>query len=192
MEDAFERRALLLHLGRTLQLLAHILETRQTAATVGELIALNPILEDEILLAHVSPSLSVEDFVARALQAFCCWPRELLAEELDHDAFTISIREGLFGLNLRGWHAYAAGLRDEVAWFGLEQAGQRRNRHRRRNRVIAPDRPGDLADEGAAAAPVRDVERDKDNMEWISENVEGLAPPNSAGRANEQYLPEFE
>ncbi len=53
MNDAFERRALL-HLGRRLQLLARVLEARSTAATVGQLVELNPILEDETLLEHVS------------------------------------------------------------------------------------------------------------------------------------------
>jgi hypothetical protein len=192
MSDAFERRALLLHLGRTLQLLARILETRPMAATVGELIALNPILEDDVLLAHVSPSLSVEAFIARALQAVCCWPQELLAEDLDHDAFTLPIRDGLFDQNSRGWHAYAAGLRSEVAWFGQERAGGRRVRHRRHNRAVAPTRTSDVSGTGTAAAPARDIERDKDDMERISESVESLAPPNNAGRANEQSLPEFE
>jgi len=182
MNDAFERRALLLHLGRTLQLLARMLETRPMAATVGELIALNPILEDDVLLGHVSPSLSVEGFIARALQAMCCWPRELLAEDLDHDAFTLPIRDRLFDQNSRGWRAYATGLRSEVVWYGVEQAGGRRVSHRRQNRAVAPTRTSDVSGTGTAAAPARDIERDKDDMERISESVEGITPRNSAGR----------
>lgn len=193
MKDAFERRALLLHLGRTLQLLARILETRSTAETVGELIELNPILEDEILLEHVSRALSVDDFIAHALRAFCSWPEALLDEKLDHDTFAVSVRDGLFDLNLRGWHAYATGLRAEVAWFGLRQPARPRVSRRRPSRAIAPPRTGvDVSGAGADAAPARDIERDKDEMDQTPESVEGLSPVRGTGRTNEQYLPEPE
>jgi len=193
MKDAFERRALLLHLGRTLQLLARIAETRSTAETVGELIELNPILEDEVLLEHVAPALSVDDFIARALRAFCAWPEALLDEKLDHDTFAISVRDELFDLNLRGWHAYAAGLRSEVTWFGLQAAARPRVSQRRHERAIVPARTSaDVPGAGAAAAPARDIERDKDEMDRTSESMEALSPARGAGRTNEQYLPEFE
>ncbi|MEM5326980.1 hypothetical protein VSR34_10290 [Paraburkholderia sp. JHI2823] len=195
MNDAFERRALLLHLGRTLQLLARILETHATAETIGELIELNPILENEVLLRHVSPSMSVEEFVMRTQQAFCGWPQALLDETLDHDAFAASVRNRLFALNARGWHAYAAGLRSEVAWFGLESPRASRPRARRRSddRVAArsPAR-ANVAGAGAAAASPRDIERDQDDPERTSENIEGLSPPRGATRLNEQSLPDFE
>jgi hypothetical protein len=194
MKDAFERRALLLHLGRTLQLLARILETRSTAATVGELIALNPLLEDEPLLEHVRPSLPVGDFIAQALQAFRCWPERLLDEKLDHDTFATSVRDHLFDLNLSGWHAYAADLRAEVAWFGSAETGRRRSaRHRRHSRAIAPAEIA-AAVSGAVtpSAPSQDVERDEGTAERISQSIEGLAPPGTTERGNEQSLPEFE
>ncbi|HTR05967.1 MAG TPA: hypothetical protein VMJ11_04765 [Paraburkholderia sp.] len=193
MKDAFERRALLLHLGRTLQLLARILETRSKAETIGELIELNPILEDEILLEHVSPALSVDDFIAHALRAFCCWPEALLDEKLDHGTFAVPVRDGLFNLNLRGWHAYATGLRAEVPWFGLQPAARPRVSRRKHDRAIKPARTSaDVSGAGAAAAPARDIERDKDEMDRTSESVEGLSPARGARRENEQYLPEFE
>jgi hypothetical protein len=194
MKDAFERRALLLHLGRTLQLLARILETRSTAATVGKLIALNPLLEDEPLLEHVRPSLPVDDFIAQVLQAFCAWPQRLLDEKLDHDTFATSVRDHLFDLNLSGWHAYADEIRAEVAWFGLSETGRRRGaRHRRHSRAVAPAEI-DAAVSGAVTlpAPAQDVERDEGTANRISESVEGLAPPDSTERGNEQSLPEFE
>lgn len=193
MKDAFERRALLLHLGRTLQLLARILETRSTAATVGELVALNPLLEDEPLLEHVLPSLSIEDFIAQTLQAFCAWPQRLLDEKLDHDTFATSVRDHLFDLNLRGWHAYATGLRAEVAWFGLKQAGRVRTHHRRHSRSIVPAQiEATVSGAITSPAPAQDIERDEGTANRISESVEGLAPPNSAERGNERSLPEFE
>ncbi|NLP64614.1 hypothetical protein [Paraburkholderia sacchari] len=199
MKDAFERRALLLQLGRTLQLLARILESRTTAATVGEFIALNPLLEDEPLLEHVLPSMSVDDFVAQAAQAFCTWPARLLDETLERDAFAASVREHLFDQNPGGWRAYAAGLRGELAWFGQRPSGQRRVPHRRPSRASEPA-PTEAAASGAAASPaaVRDIEReerdegDEGTAQRISESVEGLAPPESAQRGNEQSLPEFE
>lgn len=201
MNDAFERRALLLHLGRTLQLLARLLETRAEAATVGELIALNPLLEDEPVLEHVLPSMSVDDFVAQALQAFCTWPQRLLDETLDRDAIAAPVRDRLFDLNPSGWHAYAAELRTKVAWFGADHADQadqahkRRTRHRRPGRPIAPaPAPIDAAASAASAPADRalDIERDEGTAQRISESVEGLAPPELAQRRNEQSLPEFE
>ncbi|MFX1674891.1 hypothetical protein PWR63_22015 [Paraburkholderia sp. A2WS-5] len=194
MEDAFERRALLLHLGRTLQLLARILEMRPIAETVGELISLHPILENEILLGQVSASMSVEEFVARAQQAFCGWPQALLDEKLDHDAFAASVRDRLFALNLRGWHAYAARLRSEVAWFGLEPALAKRPRvrHRKNDRAITRSPVREDVSDAGTTAPVRDIERDKDDTGRVAQAVEGIAPQDRTGRANEQYLPEFE
>ncbi|WP_321924649.1 hypothetical protein [Paraburkholderia guartelaensis] len=197
MKDALERRALLLHLGRTLQLLARILEARPdatSATTIGELIEMNPVLEDDVLLEHVSASLNVEDFIAHTLRAFCAWPQALLDEKLDHDAFAVSVRDALFGMNLRGWHGYAAGLRAEVAWFGVEPAGRRGVRRRKAARTIAPPRRRtDVSGAQADAAAPRDIERDiDDETERTSESVEGLSPPNGAERTNEQSLPEFE
>ncbi|WP_343676638.1 hypothetical protein [Paraburkholderia heleia] len=193
MKDALERRALLLHLGCALQLLTRVFESRTTAATVGELIALNPLLENEHLLEHVLPSLSVDDFVAQALQAFCTWPQRLLDETLDHDALATSVRNHLFELNPGGWHAYAADLRGEVAWFGRKQTARRRSQHREPGRASAPGQ-ADATVSAAAIPPVtaQDIERDEGMVERISESIEGLAPPNTTERGNEQSLPEFE
>ena len=195
MKDAFERRALLLQLGRTLQLLARILEVRPGApgaATIGELIELNPILESEVLLEHVSASLSVEDFVARTLKGFCRWPQALLDEKLDHDAFAVSVRDALFGQNQRGWHGYATGVRAEVGWFGLEPTGRQGTRRRKGARAIAlPQRRADVSSL-SDTAPSRDIERDNDDTDQTSEGVEALSAPRGARRTNEQYLPEFE
>ena len=196
MKDAFERRALLLQLGRTLQLLARILEVRPDApgaTTIGELIELNPILENEVLLEHVSASLSVEDFIARTLRGFCGWPEALLDEKLDHDVLALSVREALFGQNQRGWHGYTTGLRADVSWFGLDPTGRQGARRRKGAQATArPQRHTDASGPGANAAPSRDIERDKDDTDRTSEGVEELSPPHGAGRTNEQYLPEFE
>ena len=199
MEDAFERRALLLHLGRTLQLLARILQTRPTVETVGDLISLNPILENEVLLGHVSRSMSLQEFIARAQQAFCGWPQALLEEKLDHDAFAASVRERLFAQNPRGWHAYATALRSEVAWFGREPApapataSRPRGRHRRNDRAIArAPISADVAGADAAAALARDIEQDKDDEGRTLESVEALSSPYGSGRSDEQSLPDFE
>jgi hypothetical protein len=193
MKDAFERRALLLQLGRTLQLLARILEMRSTAATVGELIALNPILEDEPLLEHVRPSLPIDDFIARALQAFSSWPQRLLDSELDHDAIATSVRDLLFDLNLSGWHAYAADLRAQVAWFGLDTAGRRRARRRGTGGASSPTQiEAAVSFAAATAEPAQDIERDEGAADRASESVESVVLPSSTERGNEQYLPDFE
>lgn len=193
MKDAFERRALLLHLGRTLQVLAHVMEARSTAATVGELIEQNPLLADEPLLEHVRPSLPLDVLIAQTLRAFCSWPERLLDPKLDHDTFAASVRDPLFDQNPGGWHAYAAGLHDEVPWFGLSDTGRQRARHRRSGRAVASAQT-EAAVSGAVSPPAaaHDVERNEGTAERISESIEGLASPNRTARGNEQSLPEFE
>jgi hypothetical protein len=193
MKDAFERRALLLHLGRTLQVLAHVVEARSTAATVGELIEHNPLLADEPLLEHVRPSLPLDDLIAQTLRAFCCWPERLLDPKLDHDTLAASVRDHLFDRNPGGWHAYAAGLHDEVAWFGVSETARRRTQHRKPGRAVASAQ-SDTAVSGAVSTPAaaHDIERNEGTAERLSDSVDGLAPPNRAARGNAQSLPEFE
>jgi len=122
MKLEFERRVLLLHLGRMLQLITRVRDGCTSAGMVGELIARNPILEDEPLLAHVRSDLPVESFVDAALRAFCLWPQWLTHDPLDRDALAGSVQDNLFFDNPGGWNAYAAELRTGVAWFGVQSA----------------------------------------------------------------------
>ena len=118
MNDAYERRALLLHLGDALQTLSRILEYERHDETIGELLATQQILADVPLLEYAFERMTVRDFSAAALRSFCLWPQRLLDDPLDRIALAAPVRNHLFADNPHGWAAYAAALRAEVSWFG--------------------------------------------------------------------------
>ncbi|MGF6440806.1 hypothetical protein [Paraburkholderia youngii] len=140
MEDALERRALLLHLGRVMQLIVRLDEMAPSAATIGELIARYPILADEPPLAQLRPDMPVDAFRTRALHAFCRWPQGLLDDPLDRVALAASVRASLFSDHPRGWRAYVVGLRRDVAWFDAKAT---KRRSPRRVADVAPPLPDD-------------------------------------------------
>ncbi|EDZ97248.1 conserved hypothetical protein, partial [Burkholderia sp. H160] len=123
MEDALERRALLLHLGHVMKLIVRLDETGAVASTIGELIAQHPFLEREPLLKQLRPDLPIDEFRTHALQAFCLWPQQLLEAPLDRAALAASVHDHLFKDNPRGWQDYVIGLRGDVAWFDKKPAG---------------------------------------------------------------------
>lgn len=118
MNDAFERRALLLHLGAALHTLSHILEYERGDETIGELIATQQLLADVPFVEYVFERMTVREFGANVLHAFCLWPQLLLDDPLDRDALALSVRRHLFEGNPRGWEAYLRTLRQDVPWFG--------------------------------------------------------------------------
>jgi hypothetical protein len=62
--------------------------------------------------------MTVREFSANLLHAFCLWPQLLLDEPLDRDALALSVHRHLFDDNPRGWQAYLRALRQDVPWFG--------------------------------------------------------------------------
>jgi hypothetical protein len=118
MKDAYERRALLLHLGGVLHAVNRLMICSADKQTLHEAMAANASLEGLTLLMHVSPSMTTRDFVERAAAAFQSWPEELLALELNREQLARTVRQALFAGNVQGWQAYVASLREAVAWFG--------------------------------------------------------------------------
>jgi hypothetical protein len=119
MKDAFERRALLLHLGEVLQAVSRLLRYGDTPETVHELSAANDSLASLRLLSQISPYMMPKEFAQRAADAFLTWPQDLLEVELDRAALAASVQRNLFAGNPAGWRAYVADMRREVAWFGV-------------------------------------------------------------------------
>jgi hypothetical protein len=119
MNDAFERRALLLHLGDVLEAVNRLLRCGDGHKTVRELVAENDSLARLALLRHVSPRMTSGEFVQHATSAFVAWPRELLQPELNREGVASTVQRNLFAGNAEGWRAYVAGLRGEVPWFGV-------------------------------------------------------------------------
>jgi hypothetical protein len=118
MKDAFERRALLLHLGEVLQAVSRLLRYGDTRKTVHELSAANDSLASLRLLTQISGHMMPKEFAQRAADAFLTWPKDLLEFELDREALASAVQRNLFAGNPTGWRAYVADLRSEVTWFG--------------------------------------------------------------------------
>ncbi|MBB5503195.1 hypothetical protein [Paraburkholderia sp. MM5384-R2] len=119
MNDAFERRALLLHLGDVLEVVNRLLKWGVGHKTVRELAAAHDPLGGFPLLEQVSPGMTAEQFVQRVSDAFFAWPRELLEPELNRKRLASTVRRSLFADNANGWRAYVAALRSDVRWFGV-------------------------------------------------------------------------
>jgi len=117
MNDAYERRALLLELGSVLKMLANVKEHEQAAQTVGELIRKYKTLSNAPLLCHVAQTMTPRELEHRALRAFCRWPELLLEAKLDRSALASPVKEWLFDDYAFGWESYAATLAPEVPWF---------------------------------------------------------------------------
>lgn len=123
MTDAYERRALLLHLGAVLEAASCVMACGDDQQTLHQLVAEHELLEAFPLITHVSVGMSARDFAQRAMSAFCSWPQELLEEELNHDLLAGTVQRNLFLGNPTGWHAYLATLQREVPWFGRGMQG---------------------------------------------------------------------
>lgn len=122
MDENYERRALLLHLGDVLQTTSLLMEYERFDETLGELLAAQPLLADVPLLEYAYERMTVREFSAAALRAFCLWPQLLLETPLDRAALASPVCEHLFAGNPHGWAAYAASLQSEVGWFGKPAA----------------------------------------------------------------------
>lgn len=119
MKDAYERRSLLLHLGKVLEAVNRLPIDRVDERPVHEIVAEDASLAQFPLLAQLSPGMRTREFVRRAASAFFSWPAALLEAELDREQLALSVQRALFADNPAGWHAYVAVLQQEVAWFGL-------------------------------------------------------------------------
>lgn len=118
MNEALERRALLLHLGSVMQTLSCLLESERDDDTIGALLATQPMLSDLPLLEHVVEHMTVREFANAVLHAFCLWPQQLLDAQLDRDALAAPVCAKLFPGNPRGWTRYTASFAADVPWFG--------------------------------------------------------------------------
>ncbi|HEY3596239.1 MAG TPA: hypothetical protein VGL08_01795 [Paraburkholderia sp.] len=129
MKDAFERRALLLHLGAVLDAVGKLLSVggnRKT--TVRQLVAANHSLMGLPLLRQVSAQMTPHEFAQRTSAAFAAWPAELLEAELNRERLAATVHNHLFAADDDGWRAYVASMRPEVPWFGEGLAATRAGR----------------------------------------------------------------
>ncbi|ALL65370.1 hypothetical protein K788_00020025 [Paraburkholderia caribensis MBA4] len=118
MKDAFERRALLLHLGDALQTLSTALAADAKHHTVHHLLNAHPELAAHAWLAAVSPKMKAAEFAKRASASFAIWPALLLDEQVDYTRLALAVRDHLFADDRAGWRTYVDAMKREVEWFG--------------------------------------------------------------------------
>lgn len=119
VDDRFDRRELLLHLGDVLEAMRNVGAT-QSFSPVALFASREPSLQALPFLQQMSPRLRARDFLERAARAYASWPRALLETELDRIELAITVQRELFADDPQGWASYAAWVRQKVSWFGLE------------------------------------------------------------------------
>jgi hypothetical protein len=118
MDDRFDRRELLLHLGNMLEALSCVMKTGWPDAPVAQLAKEEASLQEFEFLRVLAPKMTVAEFAERATSAFFLWPKELLEAELNRNALASTVQHDLFAGNPAGWQAYIDHLQKKVAWFG--------------------------------------------------------------------------
>ncbi|OLL31113.1 hypothetical protein BTH42_12920 [Burkholderia sp. SRS-W-2-2016] len=162
MKDAYERRALLLHLADVLEAVNRLVKYDDQHRTVHELAATDHDLARLPLLEHVSARMTSLEFVRGATGALLDWPRELLEPELNREGLAATVQSKLFAGNPDGWRAYVASLKGEVSWFGVGVPLPEANEDLREssNQTDADD-PAVAEDVAAGAAPLADEQSGK-------------------------------
>jgi hypothetical protein len=118
MDDRFDRRELLLHLGDMLEAVSCLYKAGQPDTPVTQLAAQQESLETFVFLHMVAPRMTVAEFGARVASAFFLWPKELLEADLNRKALASTVQHDLFDGNPDGWRTYVAHMQKKVGWFG--------------------------------------------------------------------------
>jgi hypothetical protein len=166
MKDAFERRALLLHLGEALQAIAAALAAGSTHRTLRDLLNARTELAAQPWLAALSPDTTTADFVGRASASFAEWPALLLEERVDYARLALAVRDRLFAGDSAGWRRYVDAIRQEVAWFADDLPAAEAH-------IDETPEPAQAADEAPTPVDANDVERAEEGGSATRESVEG-------------------
>ncbi|KAA1011224.1 hypothetical protein FVF58_17210 [Paraburkholderia panacisoli] len=118
MDDRFDRRELLLHLGDMLGALNCLASTSEAGASEARLIQKEDSLQHFEFLRALAPQMTVSEFTRGVGRAFFLWPKELLEAELNRDALASTVQQHLFDGNPDGWNAYISYVQKKVKWFG--------------------------------------------------------------------------
>ncbi|WP_248322418.1 hypothetical protein [Caballeronia sp. Sq4a] len=118
IQEPYERRALLLHLGDVLETVFCLSQCADEYASIGDAVRGNDALAGFTLLGFVDARMSPREFIRRASGAFFVWPKALLDESLNRPMLANTVKHDLFEDNPTGWRAYVEERRAEVPWFG--------------------------------------------------------------------------
>jgi hypothetical protein len=164
MDDRFDRRELLLHLGDMLEALSCLGKTGRPDALVAQLAKEQDSLQDFGYLRALAPKMTVAEFSALVASAFFLWPKELLETELNRNALASTVQHDLFDGNPGGWRKYVAHMQKKVGWFGTGLPEMKRS---------VSDEPAHVAAEEASpaeasveAAPAAEWDAPDEKKDW--------------------------
>jgi hypothetical protein len=120
VDDRFDRRELLLHLGDVLEATNYVAKANRPYTPVAQLATHEASLQAFPFLRYVTPCVRAKDFPERAASAYALWPKALLELELNRIRLASSVRQELFDDNPEGWESYTAYIREKVGWFGVD------------------------------------------------------------------------
>ncbi|AOJ03355.1 MULTISPECIES: hypothetical protein [Burkholderia] len=172
MEEAYARRALLLHLGSVLQILSRLEQQKPDSLSIEALLATNGMLADVPLVEYVVQDMTVREFEVRVLRSFCLWPQLLLEDPLDYGALALPVRKHLFAGNDAGWKAYASTLREAAPGFGTARSYTAKPREAEPN--FADERDTEAGD--IPVEPDANDEGDGRLRERAAASIESAAP----------------
>jgi hypothetical protein len=118
IEDAEQRRALLLHFGDVVEAIGCAVKCGGRYNTIGEAYAKEESLAGFAFLGRLDPETTPFDFAGRAASAYFPWSKLLLEPELNRQALGYTVQHDLFEGNQEGWDEYVNDLRASVPWFG--------------------------------------------------------------------------
>jgi hypothetical protein len=123
MDDRFDRRELLLHLGDMLEALSCLASKSKPTTLVAHLMQEEDSLQRFEFLRALAPKMKVAELTQCIAGAFFPWPKALLEAELNRDALASSVQHHLFDGNPDGWKAYVTHVQRTVKWFGTGLPG---------------------------------------------------------------------
>ncbi|MFM0056055.1 hypothetical protein PQR64_10560 [Paraburkholderia phytofirmans] len=162
MDDRFDRRELLLHLGDILAALNCLNDANEPGASVAHLVQKHASLQDFAFLGALPPTMTVAEFSTRVARSFFSWPSELLEADLNRDTLASTVQQNLFDGNPDGWNAYIGYVQKKVKWFGTGLSIRSKDAlaepsHDVSNEVSPVEPPAKV--EAAAEANARDEKR---------------------------------
>jgi hypothetical protein len=165
MDDRFDRRELLLHLGDMLEALNCLSKTGKPEAPVAQLAAQQESLQDFEFLRLVAPTMTTAEFGARVASAFFLWPKELLETDLNRAVLASTVQHDLFDGNPDGWEAYVAQMQEKIGWFG-KGLPEMKKRNADEPLHVAADTDTSPAGKSVEAAPLAEWDEPNDRRGW--------------------------
>jgi hypothetical protein len=83
-----------------------VANTNRPDASVAQLANDEKSLQRFAFLRGLAPTIRATEFARRATSAYSRWPKELLEQQLNHDALTSSVQHALFEENQDGWKGF--------------------------------------------------------------------------------------